>query len=93
MNLDFRLSALASLGNLKNVLGTVGAYAVMLGLLFVGLELRQNTAAAQAATIQELTHASSDLLVDVGSDPEAHWRSGVSIAPAFRALLESCDEN
>jgi hypothetical protein len=83
---------LASLSNLKNVLETAGAYAVLLGLVFVGFELRQNTAAVQAATIQELTHASSDFLVDVGSDPEAHWRSEVSIAPAFRAFLESCDE-
>ena len=55
--------------NPKSVFELAGAVAVLLGLIFVGLELRQNTAAVQAATFQDLIHASSDFLVDIGSDP------------------------
>ena len=58
--------------NMKNFLEIAGALAVLFGLVFVGLELRQNTAAVQAATIQDLTHASSDYLVDIGSNPETY---------------------
>ncbi len=55
--------------NPKSVFELAGAVAVLLGLIFVGLELRQNTAAVQAATFQDLSHASSDFLVDIGSNP------------------------
>ena len=57
--------------NLRTVVEAGTAGAVLLGLIFVGLELRQNTAAVQAATFQDLTHASSDFLVEIGSDAEA----------------------
>jgi hypothetical protein len=56
--------------NMKPLFEIVGALAVLVGLIFVGMELRQNTAAVQAATFQDLIHASSDFLVDIGSDPE-----------------------
>ena len=46
------------------------ALAVLLGLVFVGLELRQNTAAVEAATFQSLTDASSNYLLTVAGDPE-----------------------
>ena len=55
--------------NPKSLFELAGAVAVLLGLIFVGLELRQNTAAVQAATFQDLIHASSDFLVGIGSDP------------------------
>ena len=55
--------------NPKSVFELAGAVAVLFGLIFVGLELRQNTAAVPAATFQDLSHASSDFLVDIGSDP------------------------
>ena len=47
-----------------------GAVAVLLGLVFVGLELRQNTEAVEAATFQALTDASSDYILTIASDPE-----------------------
>ncbi len=56
--------------NPKSLFEVAGAVAVLLGLIFVGLELRQNTAAVEAATFQDLIHASSDFLVDIASDPE-----------------------
>ena len=47
-----------------------GAIAVLLGLVFVGLELRQNTEAVEAATFQALTDASSNYILSIASDPE-----------------------
>ena len=47
-----------------------GAIAVLIGLVFVGLELRQNTKAVQAATFQGMTETSSDFLVTIASEPE-----------------------
>ena len=43
---------------------------MLLGLVFVGLELRQNTAAVEASTIQSLTDASSSYLLTIASDTE-----------------------
>ncbi len=57
--------------DLRSVVDAASAGAVLLGLIFVGLELRQNTAAVQASTFQDLTHVSSEFLVDIGSDIEA----------------------
>ena len=56
--------------NLRTLVEASGGIAVLIGLIFVGLELRQNTAAVQAATFQDLTHASSDFLVEIGTNPE-----------------------
>ena len=58
--------------NLKDFVEVGGGIAILVGIFFVGLELRQNTAAVQAATNQDLIHASSDFLVAIGSDPETH---------------------
>ena len=49
--------------NLKPLFEMAGAVAVLLGLIFVGLELRQNTAAVRAQTRQQLTDASSEFLL------------------------------
>ena len=49
---------------------TVGFLAVVAGLVFVGLELRQNTAIARAATRQALTQQSLEALVAVATDAE-----------------------
>ena len=54
----------------KTLVELGGAGAVLVGLIFVGLELRQNTAAVEAATLQQLTEASLDYLHVMGSDPE-----------------------
>ena len=54
----------------KAVIELAGAIAVLIGLVFVGLELRQNTVAVQSATFQGMTNTSSDFLVAVASEPE-----------------------
>ena len=47
-----------------------GAGAVLLGLVFVGLELKQNTEAVEAASLQNQTDASTDYLLLIASDIE-----------------------
>ena len=54
----------------KSVVEVLGAGAVLVGLVFVGFELRQNTAAVEAATLQDLTDASVEWITNVASDPE-----------------------
>lgn len=56
--------------DVKAIVELLGAAAVLLGLIFVGLELRQNTAAVEAATLQNLTDASVDWVVRIVEDPE-----------------------
>ena len=46
----------------------VAAIAVVMSLLFVGGEVRQNTAATQAATYQEMIRASNEYLLALASD-------------------------
>ena len=53
----------SSARNLKTVIEAAGAGAVLLGLIFVGLEVKQNTAAMQAATIQGLADSSQEQLL------------------------------
>lgn len=55
---------------LKLVAEISGAIAVFLGLVFVGLELRQNTKAVEAATFQSLTDASNEFIMTIASDAE-----------------------
>lgn len=55
---------------LKGVLELIGSGAVLVGLIFVGLELRQNTAAMEAASLQNQTDASTGFLTLVASDAE-----------------------
>ena len=56
------------------------AAAVLVGLIFVGLELRQNTAAVEAATLQDLTDASVDYVNLLAADPNLTriWLTGAS---------------
>ena len=77
-----------SSGKLR-ILELAGAGAVLLGLVFVGLELRQNTNAIQAATFQSLIDSGSDWLSDIYSNPELAriW----SIALSDSAQLESSE--
>ena len=69
-----------SSAKLKAIIEIGGAVAVLIGLIFVGVELRQNTAAVEAATFQSLTDASSNWLMSVASDPELlrAWTIGSS---------------
>ncbi len=67
-------------GNLKAFVEMGGAVIVLIGLAFVGLELRQNTAAVEAATFQSLTDASSNFLLTIASDSDLMraWSIGSS---------------
>lgn len=64
---------------LRDLLELVGAAAVLIGLVFVGLELRQNTAAMEAATLQNQTDGSTGFLLLIASDPELTriWRDSI----------------
>ena len=61
----------------KGLIELVSAGAVLLGLIFVGLELKQNTEAVQAATLQGITDATQDYLLLMAEDPELNgiWRA------------------
>lgn len=48
----------------------LSALAVTLSLLFVGIEIRQNTSAMRGATMQAISDASSDLLAQLSTDGE-----------------------
>jgi hypothetical protein len=54
----------------KSYVELAGAGAVLVGLIFVGLELRQNTSAVEAATLQNLTDASGEYLMTLATNPE-----------------------
>ena len=50
----------------------IGIVAIVASLIFVGLELKQNTDAMQAETIQSLTGLSQEYLLLLGTDKEAN---------------------
>jgi hypothetical protein len=56
--------------NLRGLLDLAGGAAVLIGLVFVGLELRQNTEAVEAASLQNQTDASTEFLLLIASDAE-----------------------
>lgn len=55
-------------GSKVRVTQVLSALAVTLSLLFVGLEIRQNTSATRGATMQAISDASSDLLIELSTD-------------------------
>lgn len=55
---------------LRGLLDLAGGGAVLIGLVFVGLELRQNTEAVEAASLQSQTDASTEFLLLIASDDE-----------------------
>ena len=56
--------------DVKSIVEVAGIVAVILSLIFVGFELRQNTAATHAATMQALTDGSQEYLLLMASDSE-----------------------
>ena len=54
----------------KSLVELLSAGTVLVGLIFVGFELRQNTAAVEATTLQSSTDASVDWMLNIASDPE-----------------------
>ncbi len=59
-----------SAGHLKFFIELAGGGVILVGFIFVALELRQNTAAVETATMQSLTDMSSQYLMLVGSSPD-----------------------
>ena len=55
---------------MRGILDFAGGVAVLIGLIFVGLELRQNTAAVEAANLQDQTDASTGFLLLVAADED-----------------------
>ena len=67
----------------------LSALAVTLSLVFVGLEIRQNTSAMRGATLQAISDASSDLLTDLATDNQlASLQAEVFFNRAMRADFE-----
>jgi hypothetical protein len=64
--------------NLKSLLEVLSAVAVLLGLAFVGFELRQNTAAVEASSRQSTTDAAVAWLLTIASEPELAHLWGVA---------------
>ena len=62
----------------KSILEVLSAAAVLLGLAFVGFELRQNTAAVEASTRQSTTDASVAWLLTIASDPQLSHLWGIA---------------
>ena len=54
----------------KSIMEIVGLIAVVFGLIFVGIEVRQNTAAIQAETLQGLNDSSQEFLLFLASNPD-----------------------
>ena len=69
---------MAKSDRMRGMLELVIAGAVLVGLVFVGLELRQNTAAVEAASLQDQTESSILFLQNIASDPELTriWMDG-----------------
>jgi hypothetical protein len=54
-----------TLGDLANLAEIVGAIAIVISLIYVGQELRANTAAVKAASLQSITNSSSASMLAV----------------------------
>lgn len=57
-----------TLGELAQIAEVVAAVAVIISLIYVGRELRSNTAAVRAASVQAVSGISSETLLTVASD-------------------------
>ena len=83
---------LEDLGNLGDF---IGGLAVVVTLLYLTLQIRQNTASVRAATVQSAAQANAELLDRFASDPEllriyqAGTRAFESISPEDRLRFAS----
>lgn len=48
----------------------IGALAVVVSVLYVGFQVRQNSAALEASSVQAVTDSIAEFAADVGGDPE-----------------------
>lgn len=72
----------------------VGVLGVIASLVFVGIEIRQNTQAVRGATYQSLAGASMDLLLYLADHPELDaalnaWGRGEELPEQTRARVEA----
>lgn len=69
-----------NVAKMNPLLEFIGGIAVLIGLVFVALELRHNTEAVRAETLQSLTEQSQDYLLLLASDGEVNaiWRQGIA---------------
>jgi len=70
------------------------AVGVILSLLFVGMELRQNTLAVSATALNDLATGSRDWTLAIASSPElaaamVDWLSGQDLEPTERLMAVS----
>ena len=70
----------------KSLREGLAAIAVIVSLVFVGTELRQNTVATRAATLNDLASGSREWLMAIGTSPELasawrRWLAGEEITP------------
>ena len=74
----------------RGLLDLAGAGAVLIGLVFVGLELRQNTEAVEASSLQNLTDASTEYVLMLAADEDLAriWRVG-SLDPSQLSDMDS----
>ena len=83
------------LENLGNIGDFIGGLAVVVTLIYLALQIRQNTASVQAATVQSAAQANAELMDRFGSDPELlkFYIEGVqdfeSLSPDDRARFSS----
>jgi hypothetical protein len=85
---------LSRLGERRALLEVVSAAAVVASLVFVGLEIQQNTAAQRSQTRQAISDASSDFLLRLAEDEEvmAAWH-GIWDAPGGQDVWRGTDNN
>ncbi len=77
-------------GGSGQALTALSHLAVIAGLVFVGLEIRTNTAAVRSASVQEITSLSAEALADLASDSAlAHLRLRGDADPASLSEVES----
>ena len=72
----------------------IGIIGVIASLIFVGIEIRQNTQAVRGATYQSLTESSMELLFRLAEDPAASvaidaWGRGEQLDPLEQAKVEA----
>jgi len=79
------------LKTLATVVEIVGGVAVIVSLIFVGLEVRQNTEASQAATYQEMIRASNEYLLAIGTDPDLSLVMYRAATDSLRSRLSGVD--
>jgi len=58
------------LENLGNIGDFIGGFAVVITLIYLARQIRQNTASVQAATVQSAAQANAELMDQFASNPE-----------------------